>query len=120
LSWPSALPEDLLGLARAATVAKRHGREVPFAIAGFRTLFVHGRDPSAPQEMQQLAADAGLEPNDLLHAIGEQSIKDELRRTTEDAHAAGVPGVPTVVTGTRVFWGDDRLDEAAAAVGRNS
>jgi len=115
VSWPTALPENLLALARAATVAKQNGREVPFALAGFRAMFVHGKDPSSPDEMERLASSAGLETTEWTAAIGEQPIKDELRRTTEEAHALGVPGVPTVVLGSTVFWGDDRLEEAATA-----
>ena len=42
-------------------------------------------------------------------------MKDALRAATEEAAARGVVGVPTVVVGDEVFWGDDRLEEAAAA-----
>ena len=38
----------------------------------------------------------------------------ELREATELAGDLGVRGVPSVVVGGRVFWGDDRLEEAAA------
>ena len=41
--------------------------------------------------------------------------KDRLRAATEDALALGVTGVPTVTVGTECFWGDDRLEYAAAA-----
>jgi 2-hydroxychromene-2-carboxylate isomerase len=30
--------------------------------------------------------------------------------------ARGVTGIPTVAIGERLFWGDDRLDEAAGAL----
>jgi 2-hydroxychromene-2-carboxylate isomerase len=43
-------------------------------------------------------------------------VKDELRAVTGDAHARGVFGVPTVAVGAQLFWGDDRLEEAAAAL----
>ncbi|MBW3654410.1 MAG: DsbA family protein, partial [Actinobacteria bacterium] len=62
-----------------------------------------------------IAAGAGLDPDELLAAVDEQDVKDELRATTAEAHAQGVPGVPAVVVGDEVFWGDDRLEEAAAA-----
>jgi 2-hydroxychromene-2-carboxylate isomerase len=32
--------------------------------------------------------------------------------------ARGVTGIPTVAIGNQLFWGDDRLEEAAAAAGR--
>ena len=45
-----------------------------------------------------------------------QSVKDALRQATEEAVDKGVIGVPTLVVDDEVFWGDDRLEEAAAAM----
>ena len=38
-------------------------------------------------------------------------MKDALRAATEEAAARGVVGVPSVVVGDQVFWGDDRLED---------
>jgi 2-hydroxychromene-2-carboxylate isomerase len=45
-----------------------------------------------------------------------QSTQDRLRAATEEAYDRGVRGVPSVAVGDQVFWGDDRLEEAAAAL----
>jgi hypothetical protein len=42
-----------------------------------------------------------------------QAVKD----ATSAAIGLGVFGVPTVQVGDELFWGDDRLEEAAAALG---
>ena len=115
ITWPTGLPENQLALARAATVAKRHGQAAPFALEAFRATYVRGVDPSSEQGLREAAAAVGLDGDALIVAIAQQEIKDELRRTTEHAHKQGVPGVPTVVVDGAVFWGDDRLEEAAAA-----
>jgi 2-hydroxychromene-2-carboxylate isomerase len=52
----------------------------------------------------------------VLKAIESSSIKQRLRQATQEAIARGVTGVPTVAVGGQLFWGDDRLEEAAAAV----
>ena len=114
ITWPTGLPENQLALARAATVAKRHDRAVHFALEGFRATYARGVDPSTDQGLRELAAAVDLDGEALLAAIAEQELKDELRRTTEHAHEQGVPGVPTVVIDGAVFWGDDRLEQAAA------
>ena len=44
-------------------------------------------------------------------------VKLALRAATQDAHELGVFGVPTVAVGDELFWGDDRLQDAAAALG---
>ena len=117
VQWPANLPSNLVGLGRAATVARREGRVREFSLAATRTIWVHGRDPSEPDELRRIAADAGLDPDMLLSRMTDQDVKDELRATTDEAYARGVPGVPTVVVGDRVFWGDDRLEEAAQHAG---
>jgi 2-hydroxychromene-2-carboxylate isomerase len=48
-------------------------------------------------------------------ALHEQAIKDALRSTTDEALALGVFGVPTLTVGGELFWGDDRLADAAGA-----
>jgi 2-hydroxychromene-2-carboxylate isomerase len=48
--------------------------------------------------------------------IESQAVKDALRKATDEAIALGVVGVPTVAIGSELFWGDDRLEEAAAAI----
>jgi 2-hydroxychromene-2-carboxylate isomerase len=52
----------------------------------------------------------------MLEAIQAPELKEQLRATTERAWQAGVQGVPTLRIGERLFFGDDRLDEARAAM----
>ncbi len=49
-------------------------------------------------------------------ALEDPAVKAQLRATTDGAHEQGVIGVPTVVAGEELFWGDDRLQEAARAI----
>jgi 2-hydroxychromene-2-carboxylate isomerase len=49
-------------------------------------------------------------------ATRDPEIKLALRTATEAAHVRGVFGVPTVAVGEEIFWGDDRLREAAKAL----
>jgi 2-hydroxychromene-2-carboxylate isomerase len=44
----------------------------------------------------------------------EAAVKATLRAATGAAHARGVFGVPTLEAGGELFWGDDRLEDAAA------
>ena len=61
------------------------------------------------------AAACELHPKALLKAAQTQGVKGALREATERAAEAGVIGVPAVVVGEQVFWGDDRLEEAVEA-----
>lgn len=115
LRWPEPCPANTLYAMRVATYAKRIGRSVSFALAAFRQAFAGGRDLSVPDNVAIAAAACELHPNAIAKAAASESVKLRLREETERAAALGVVGVPSVVVGERVFWGDDRLEEAVAA-----
>jgi 2-hydroxychromene-2-carboxylate isomerase len=115
--WPEPWPPDGLAAMRAATYAARAGKGREFALAAFRLAFVEGADLADPRTLRAAADGSGVDPDELVAATGDADVKDELRGATDAAVAAGVTGVPTVVVGERLFWGDDRLEEAAAELG---
>ena len=114
--WPDPWPANSLYAMRAATFAQQIGRAVAFSLAAFRQAFAGGRDLSEVDNVVIAAAACELHPNALLKAIETQSVKDRLKEATAEAYERGVRGVPSVAVGDQVFWGDDRLEEAAAAL----
>ncbi len=115
--WPDDWPTNTLKAMRAAVFAQQTGRAVAFSLAAFRQAFAAGKDLQEIDNVLIAAAACELHPNAVLKAIELQSTKDRLRDATQEAYDRGVRGVPSVATGDQVFWGDDRLEEAAAAVG---
>jgi 2-hydroxychromene-2-carboxylate isomerase len=116
IRWPDPWPANSLYAMRAATFAQQIGRAVAFSLAAFRQAFAGGRDLSEVDNVVIAGAACELHPNALLKAIETQSVKDRLREATAEAYERGVRGVPSVAVGSQVFWGDDRLEEAAAAL----
>jgi 2-hydroxychromene-2-carboxylate isomerase len=119
IRWPDPWPPNSLAAMRAATYAKDLGKTVSFSLAAFRQAFAAGRDLGDPDNVAIAAAAAEIHPRALFQAIDRDAIKLRLRDSTERAGDAGVRGVPSVVVGDEVFWGDDRLDEAAEAASRS-
>jgi 2-hydroxychromene-2-carboxylate isomerase len=117
VKWPERWPSNSLVAMRAATFAQQAGRTVAFSLAAFRQAFAGGKDLSEIDNVLIAAAACELHPNAVVKAIERQSTKDRLRAATDEAYERGVRGVPSVVVGDEVFWGDDRLEEAAAALG---
>jgi 2-hydroxychromene-2-carboxylate isomerase len=115
LSWPEPWPGNTLFAMRVATFAKQTGRTVSFALAAFRQAFAAGRDLSEPDNVLVAAAACELHPRALLKAVETEGVKNALREATDRAAELGVTGVPALVVGDEVFWGDDRLEEAVAA-----
>ncbi|MDX6633555.1 MAG: hypothetical protein QOG26_1560 [Solirubrobacterales bacterium] len=117
VKWPQDWPTNTLKAMRAATFAQQTGRAVAYSLAAFRQAFAAGRDLQDLDNVLIAAAACELHPNAVLKAIELQSTKDRLRQATQTAYDRGVRGVPSVAIGDQVFWGDDRLEEAAVALG---
>jgi 2-hydroxychromene-2-carboxylate isomerase len=116
--WPEPFPGNTLVAMRAAAYAKEIGRAVSFSLAAFRQAFAAGRDLSDAENVVLAAAAAELHPRAVLAAIDRETVKRALRDATERAGDLGVQGVPSTVVGGEVFWGDDRLVEAAELAAR--
>jgi 2-hydroxychromene-2-carboxylate isomerase len=115
LVWPEPWPGNMLFAMRVATFAKQTGRTVSFALAAFRQAFAAGRDLSEHDNVLIAAAACELHPNAVAKAAGTESVKNALREATDRAAEMGVIGVPSLVVGDEVFWGDDRVEEAVVA-----
>ncbi|MEX0992780.1 MAG: DsbA family protein [Solirubrobacterales bacterium] len=115
IRWPEPWPGNTLTAMRAATFAKQVGKAVSFSLAAFRQAYAAGRDLSDRDNVVLAAAACELHPTAVLRAIDTRSVKDELRAAAAAAAARGVVGVPSVAVGDELFWGDDRLEQAAIA-----
>jgi 2-hydroxychromene-2-carboxylate isomerase len=114
LVWPLGWPNNTLKAMRAAIWADRLGAGGRFALAAFRRAFAEGADLSRVEEVEAVAAALGLEAGEVAGAIEAQQTKDALREATARAWTRGVAGVPCVEVDGEIFYGDDRLDAAAA------
>jgi 2-hydroxychromene-2-carboxylate isomerase len=117
LQWPDGWPKESYSLLplRAAVLAEREGLLREFSRAAFRR---HFSSPAGVRELDGVLAaaeEAGLDAHEIRDHIGDDDVKLEVKAATEAAIATGVYGVPTVQVGDQLFWGDDRLEEAAAA-----
>jgi len=120
IAWPTPWPGNTLVAMRAATFAKQTGRAVSFSLAGFRQAFAAGRDLTDVDNVTIAGAACELHPRALLKAVETEAVKSALREATDRASDLGVEGVPAVVVGDEVFWGDDRLEEAVEAAANSS
>jgi 2-hydroxychromene-2-carboxylate isomerase len=114
--WPEPWPGNYLTAMRAAIFADIKGVGREFALQAFRSAFQKGHDLSIPERVFEAARDAGLDPREVEEATRDPEIKLALREATDAAHELGVFGVPTIAVGDELFWGDDRLSDAAALI----
>jgi 2-hydroxychromene-2-carboxylate isomerase len=100
---------------RAALVADELGSQREFGLAAFRKSFVESRSLADLDTVLDAAREAGIDPDQIAEGIQRPEIKERLKRNTDEAIARGVTGIPTVAIGDELFWGDDHLEDAAAA-----
>jgi 2-hydroxychromene-2-carboxylate isomerase len=115
--WPDPWPSNYLFAMRACTYAFAQGRGREFAFGAFHAAFRQGHDLGVPEHVLAVAGEVGLDPREVEQATSDPAVKTALRAATVQAHERGVFGVPTVVVGEELFWGDDRLERAALALG---
>jgi 2-hydroxychromene-2-carboxylate isomerase len=120
IRWPARWPTNDLHAARAMTLAARHGQLEEYALSAMRMAFLEAADLGELEVVLEAGRRVGIDEDTLRPALDDPEIKSELRDATDEALSLGVFGVPTFVVAGEVFWGDDRLEDAAAAAGAGS
>jgi 2-hydroxychromene-2-carboxylate isomerase len=133
IAWPEPWPaSDLLAGRAMAFCERRDRKDAPatgtpdasapgagllktFALAAMRMAFLEGADLEQLDAVIEAGRRSGIDEYELRGGLKDQRVKDELRAITGEAIAAGAFGVPTVLVGEELFWGDDRLQDAADA-----
>jgi 2-hydroxychromene-2-carboxylate isomerase len=122
VTYPEGWPREIYSInrLRAALVAEEHGRLKEFSMACFTLMFAEERPVVGEEDFLDAAQRSGVDPDAITDGIARQEIKDRLRDDTAAAIERGVRGVPTVAVGDELFWGDDRLEAAAAALAQRA
>ena len=116
--YPAGWPVKTYSLIplRAAILAADEGLVRELSHELFRIQFAEGRHLADEEVVLAAAERVGMDSDRARAGLGGAEVKERLREATDTALARGVTGVPTVAVGERLFWGDDRLEEAAAAL----
>lgn len=113
--WPEPWPTNDVRIARAMVYAATTGRLPELALTAMRMCFLEGAELGDPSVVEAVGVRAGFEQGEVAAAIEDEAVKDALRAANDEAVLLGVIGVPTIAVGGELFWGDDRLGEAAGA-----
>ena len=104
--WPSRFPmRTVAPLRLALAVAAAGGDLAAISRRLFSAYWVEDRDIADPALLRDFGDTSAIEA---------PAIKEALRKSTDEAIAAGVCGVPSFRVREHLFWGQDRL----ALVGR--
>jgi 2-hydroxychromene-2-carboxylate isomerase len=115
LIWPERFPDEVPAAMRAAHYAAEQGRGAAFVLAAGRLAFCGGFDLDDPELLAEAAAAAGIDMQGWLQALGELGRDGEIEAAGRALLAAGADRLPALRVGEQLFWGEHRIDEAAAA-----
>ncbi|WP_191250429.1 2-hydroxychromene-2-carboxylate isomerase [Kordiimonas sediminis] len=108
-AMPKQFPFNSVAAGRAfyAIDAVDPAQAVAFARAVFTAAYKGEEDVSSPEVLAAIQKTLGLEV-DITEAA-----KTALKDATQEAQDLGVFGAPTLKVGDEIFWGADRLEQAA-------
>jgi 2-hydroxychromene-2-carboxylate isomerase len=114
LQWtpPTVFPRLSVLPARIALLGAQEPWVGAFCRRVMELNFVHDQDIDSAERIAPILTELKLRPIEILRAAQTEPTKVRLRRQTEEARAKGIFGAPTFFTGTEMFWGNDRLDDA--------
>jgi len=115
LKRPSQFPRNGLLAARVAT-ALPNDRVEAFMKRVYDANFARDRDIADPEVVVSCLDGLVPDPGRTLAQAGGDTVKARLRQSTEEAVRLGIFGAPTCGVGEELFWGNDRLETAIAAV----
>ncbi len=95
---------------RACLLAEEQGRAEAFARRVLKGYWAEAADITDLRQLALWAAEAGLDPEAVKAAAVSETYRERLEASTAEAIQRGVFGVPTVDTGTKLYFGNDRLD----------
>jgi len=116
LVWPDPFPAHVRPAMRLAQLACELDRGAMFVLAASRLAFCGGFDLSDPEVLAEAAAAAGIPLDACLRAVGDAGRDAALDGEGARLRAMGADRLPALRVGRRLFAGEERLAEAAAAV----
>lgn len=95
---------------QAALVAKDEGRLQAFHLPAYRARWAEARDIADRDVVRDILRGAGLDADAALARAESGELRDRLEAESQQAIERGVFGVPTLLVGDELFWGNDRFE----------
>jgi 2-hydroxychromene-2-carboxylate isomerase len=114
LEWPERWPMAAPAAMRVAHHAAQQGRGAAFVLAATRLAFAGGFDLEDLEILTEASAAAGLRLEDCLQAAREDRRDGAIEAASRRLLGAGADRLPALSVARGVFWGEERVADAAA------
>ena len=105
-------PIKSLNLMRGVLVAEEDNFKSYYIDSIFDSIWQDGLNMNDENIIQKVIKNLDVNPKTFFLRIGSSSIKDSLRKKTNDAYEKGIFGAPSFVSNNKIFWGQDRIEFA--------
>jgi 2-hydroxychromene-2-carboxylate isomerase len=109
--WNLKFPINSLSIMRGYLSVEESQKEDYLNIF-FDAYWKDNLDLSSEKEISKLLENLKIDSKIFFDKIKQQSIKDTLKKFTNDAFEKEVFGAPTFIVNNKIFWGQDRLEYA--------
>ena len=109
--WNSKFPINSLSIMRGY-ISLNETQKDDYLNTFFDAYWKGNLDLSSEKEFSKLLESLKIDSKIFFEKITQQSIKDTLKKFTNDAFEKEVFGAPTFIVDNKIFWGQDRLEYA--------
>ena len=109
--WNLKFPINSLSIMRGYISVNDNQKE-DYLDTFFNAYWRDNLDLSSEKEFSKLLESLKIDSTIFFEKITQQSIKDTLKKFTNDAFEKEVFGAPTFIVDNKIFWGQDRLEYA--------
>ena len=108
----SYFPIRSLNLMRGVFVAEEDNYKSYYIDSIFNAIWQDGLNMNDENVIEKILKNLNANPKTFLLRSASSSIKDSLRKRTNEAYEKGIFGAPSFVSNNKIFWGQDRIEFA--------
>ena len=108
----SYFPIRSLNLMRGVLVAEEDNYKSYYIDSIFNAIWQDGLNMNDENVIEKILKNLNANPKTFLLRSASSSIKDSLRKRTNEAYEKGIFGAPSFVSNNKIFWGQDRIEFA--------
>ncbi len=108
----SYFPIRSLNLMRGVLIAEEDNYKSYYIDTIFNAIWQDGLNMNDENIIQKILKNLNINPKTFLLRVASSSIKDSLKKRTNEAYEKGIFGAPSFVSNNKIFWGQDRIEFA--------
>ena len=103
-------PLKTVNIMRGALVAEKEGFLINYVDQFYKAAWVDSLNLNDGKILERFIKNMDINPKSFIEKLSDQKIKDDLKTKTNNAFKKGVFGAPTFIVGSKMFFGQDRLE----------